>query len=63
MPFMRACELGRLSFAYFSIAVDRKVSRHEGEIECLKDLSAIKKHKGCGANTGNACTKLLVYSW
>jgi len=33
MLFMRACELGQLSFAYFSVAVDRKVSRHKGETE------------------------------
>jgi len=36
MFYMRACELGRLTFAYFSIAVDRKVSRHQGETECKK---------------------------
>jgi len=36
LPFllMGACELGWLSFAYFSVAIDRKVSRHEGETEC-----------------------------
>ena len=43
MFYMRACELGWHSFAYFSVAIDRKVSRHEGETECQKDLSAIKR--------------------
>jgi len=31
MLFMRACDSGRHSFAYFSVAADRKVSRHKGE--------------------------------
>ncbi len=30
--FMRACDLGRHFFAYFLVAVDKKVSRHTGEI-------------------------------
>ena len=34
MLSMRACELGWHSFAYFSVAIDRKVSRHKGETEC-----------------------------
>jgi len=33
---------GRHSFAYFSVAVDRKVSRLEGENECMK---AFRKNK------------------
>ena len=48
---MRACELGWLSFAYFSVAIDRKVSRLEGETECRKVLSVIKKNYACGSTT------------
>jgi len=32
---------GRHSFAYFSVAVDRKVSRLEGENECSKEFRII----------------------
>ena len=34
---------GRHSFAYFSVAVDRKVSRLEGERECTKTFIIKKK--------------------
>jgi len=27
--FMRACDTGRHSFGYFSVAADRKVTRHQ----------------------------------
>ena len=31
MFFMRACDSGRHSFGYFSVAADRKVTRQRGE--------------------------------
>ena len=33
--FMRACDSGRHSVGYFSVAADRKVTRQRGETECL----------------------------
>jgi len=47
MLFMQAGLTGRHSFAYFSVAVDRKVSRLEGESECMKEFRkkiVIDKH-------------------
>ena len=44
MFFMQAGLTGRHSFAYFSFAVDRKVSRHEGETDCWKALKPIKRN-------------------
>jgi len=34
MFFIRAYELGWHSLGYFSVAIDRKVTRLEGETEC-----------------------------
>jgi len=35
--FMRACGPGRLYFACFSVAEDRKVTRHKGETTSEKN--------------------------
>ena len=43
--FMRDCEPGRHSFAYFSVAADRKVSRHKGETTSEKNNSLIRLNK------------------
>jgi len=48
---MRACELGWHSFAYFSVAIDRKVSRHKGETEYEKAFLTRKKNNTNGSTT------------
>ena len=45
LRFLQAGLTGRHSFAYFSVAVDRKVSRFEGETIRWKDRKLIKKNK------------------
>jgi len=47
---MRACASGRLSFAYFSVAADRKVSRHQGETTDKKE-SQTQSHQIPPQNT------------
>jgi len=42
MLFHESRVKGRHSFAYFSVAVDRKVSRLEGEIECEKGFKQMR---------------------
>jgi hypothetical protein len=55
---MRACALGRLSFAYFSVAADRKVSRHKGEITELKKTEKHQINKT--TSTGTQKTQISV---